>query len=138
VFMTLDPKLGNPEWDRLFGWRELAQEVQKYREGSPIYTTDYEYASELSFYLQDHPSIWPLTDDLLGVHRPTVFDQIPGYAAPSVYPRVLLVRMKHDYGDKGDDLLRDDEHFTQLQTNEWGYVYCGRTIRTSLITVATK
>jgi 4-amino-4-deoxy-L-arabinose transferase-like glycosyltransferase len=141
--MSISPKLGNPQWDRLFGWRELAQKVQDVRQGSPIYTTDYEYASELSFYLPDHPAIWPLSDLRLGDHRPTVFDQIKGYTPPADHARVLLVRMAHDYdhGDKDDTvnkILTNDEHFTNLDLTQFDFVKCGRLVRTNLITIATK
>jgi 4-amino-4-deoxy-L-arabinose transferase-like glycosyltransferase len=137
-FMTISPKLGNPQWDRLYGWRELAGEVQQYRRGSPVYATDYEYASELTFYLPDHPTVWPLADDLLGVHRPTVFDQVLGYTPPSAHQRVLLVRKLHDYGDNGDLLLANQGRFTHLDKIRWPTVEYGRTMRVNLITIGTK
>ncbi len=143
IMMTISPKLGNPQWDRLFGWRELAQKVQDVRQDSPIYTTDYEYASELTFYLPDHPKVWVLSDQRLGDHRPTVFDQIPGYTPPGDHARILMVRMAHDYdrGDKNDtinQILVHDEHFTNLDLTQFTFVKCGRDVRTNLITIATK
>jgi hypothetical protein len=138
LFMTISPKLGNPQWDRLFGWRELAQKVQENRLGSPVYATDYEYASELMFYLPNHPTVWPLSDELLGVHRPTAFDQFAGYTSPESHQRVLLVRKLHDYGDNGDLLLTNEGHFTHLDATHWPFVEFGRTIRTNLITIGTK
>jgi dolichyl-phosphate-mannose-protein mannosyltransferase len=141
--MFISPKLGNPQWDRLFGWRELAEKVQEVRQDSPIYTTDYEYASELTFYLSDHPQIWVLSGQRLGDHRPTVFDQIPGYTAPGTHSRILMVRMAHDYdhGDKNDtinQILVNDEHFTNLDLTQFAFVKYGRLVRTNLITIATK
>jgi hypothetical protein len=138
VFMKISPKLGNPQWDRLFGWRELAEQVQERRGGSPVYATDYEYASEMTFYLPEHPTVWPLSDELLGVHRPTAFDQIEGYTPPAAHERVLLVRKLHDYGDNGDLILKNQGQFTHLEPITWPFVEFGRTIRTNLITIGTK
>ena len=85
----LSPKLGNPQWDNLFGWRDLAvREVEPLRLGSPVFTADYEYAAELSFYLPAQPDIRPLADPA----RPTAFDFFGKVPAPQSFERVVLVR----------------------------------------------
>jgi hypothetical protein len=85
----LAPQLGSPQWDHLFGWRDLAQrEVQPLRNGSPIFTGDYEYASELLFYLPPGSEVRPFYDPM----RPTAFDFFGDQAAPTNFSRVVLVR----------------------------------------------
>jgi 4-amino-4-deoxy-L-arabinose transferase-like glycosyltransferase len=125
--------IGNPQWFRIFGWRELAQKVDPLRQGSPVYTTDYEYASELSFYLPDHPLIWPVRAE-----RPTIFDQLPGYQPPGAFDRIVLVRLEHktDQADLAANLFKDN--FNHVQTIEWDFSKYGHLIRTSLISVYTK
>jgi 4-amino-4-deoxy-L-arabinose transferase-like glycosyltransferase len=131
LFMPIG--VGNPQWFRIFGWRELAQKVDPMRQGSPVFTTDYEYASELSFYLPDHPLIWPVRAE-----RPTVFDQLPGYQPPGAFDRIVLVRLEHktDQADLAANLFKDN--FNHVQTIEWDFKKYGHLIRTSLISVYTK
>ena len=46
---------------RFYGWREVAAVVQKYRRpGEPIVTNHRYLASELAFYLPDHPRVYQL------------------------------------------------------------------------------
>jgi hypothetical protein len=83
------PSVGTPQWDHLYGWSELAKNgVEPVREDSPIFAADYEYASELTFYLADRPEVWPLADPT----RKTAFDFFPGKTDPQSYSRVVLVR----------------------------------------------
>jgi 4-amino-4-deoxy-L-arabinose transferase-like glycosyltransferase len=83
------PNLGAAQWDHLYLWRQLAQtEVDPLRIDSPIFTGDYEYASELSFYLPPGAVVRPLPDP----GRPTAFDFFPGFPSPDSSDRVLLVR----------------------------------------------
>jgi 4-amino-4-deoxy-L-arabinose transferase-like glycosyltransferase len=147
LFMAINPRLGNPQWDRLFGWRELAANVDAVRGNSPVYATDYEYASELSFYLPGHPMVWPLP---IEPTRPTAFDDIPGYIAPQLFDRAVLVRRLHDdMKDVGDELLQIPPWANQLPGGQTSYfphlehypfqsVKLRRTIRLSMTTVASK
>ncbi|HIE33297.1 MAG TPA: hypothetical protein EYP81_04540 [Thermodesulfobacteriaceae bacterium] len=48
---------------RFHGWREMAHIVQKYRRPGDIILTDHRYfASELAFYLPDHPRVYQLPE----------------------------------------------------------------------------
>lgn len=85
----LSPRLGAPQWDHLYGWRELAQrEIEPLRFDSPVFTADYEYASELLFYLPSGAEVRPFSDPT----RPTEFDFVGNQAPPTAYARVVLVR----------------------------------------------
>jgi hypothetical protein len=85
----ISPQLGSPQWDHLYGWRDLAQrEVEPLRLDSPVFTGDYEYASEMSFYLPNHPDVRPLPDPT----RPTAFDFFGDEISPESFDRVVLVR----------------------------------------------
>jgi 4-amino-4-deoxy-L-arabinose transferase-like glycosyltransferase len=83
------PQVGSPQWDHLYGWKDLAQrEVEPLRLDSRVFTGDYEYASELSFYLPTRPDVRPLPD----ATRPTAFDFFGDQAMPTDFNRVVLVR----------------------------------------------
>jgi hypothetical protein len=83
------PQVGSPQWDHLYGWKDLAQrEVEPLRLDSPVFTGDYEYASELSFYLPTRPDVRPLPD----ASRPTAFDFFGVQTMPTDFNRVVLVR----------------------------------------------
>jgi 4-amino-4-deoxy-L-arabinose transferase-like glycosyltransferase len=89
LFWKISPKIGSPQWDNLFGWRDLAvREVDPARLGSPVFTADYEYAAELSFYLPNQPDVRPLIDPA----RATAFDFFGEYPSPQSFARVVLVR----------------------------------------------
>ena len=85
----ISPKVGAAQWDHLYGWRDLAQrEVDPLRLDSPVLTADYEYASELTFYLPAHAQVRPFPDP----GRPTAFDFFGDSIAPDMETRVVLVR----------------------------------------------
>jgi hypothetical protein len=73
IVWKISPSAGSPQWDNLYGWRELAQQqVEPLRRNSMVVTTDYEYASELSFYLPGDADVCILPDS----SRMTEFDFI--------------------------------------------------------------
>jgi hypothetical protein len=135
LFWKISPKIGSPQWDNLFGWRDLAvREVDPARLGSPVFTADYEYAAELSFYLPKQPDVRPLIDPARG----TAFDFFGGYPSPQSFARVVLVRrLPRGYDapaewpalGSGFDIsdLRDPSQYRE-----------GRQIRRSLIEVAER
>jgi hypothetical protein len=89
LFWKISPKIGSPQWDNLFGWRDLAVKgVYPLQLGSPVFTADYEYAAELSFYLPERPDVRPLIDPA----RATAFDFFGESPSPQSYARVVLVR----------------------------------------------
>ncbi|MDP9172379.1 MAG: glycosyltransferase family 39 protein [Planctomycetota bacterium] len=123
------PSLGTPLWDELFGWRTLATEVEKEKQDSPVFTTDYEFASELSFYLPGHPSVWPLREP----SRPTVFDFIGTPPDIGSLLRMLIVRR----GNLGmPDSLRP--YFQEFQRIHFETIEHQRMIRETTISVASK
>lgn len=84
----ISPSIGTPQWDNLYGWRELAEhQIDPLRIDSPVYATDYEYASEMLFYLPPGAQVWPLADPT----RPTAFDFFPDQPPLQSFPRVVLV-----------------------------------------------
>ncbi|MGD0462590.1 MAG: glycosyltransferase family 39 protein [Tepidisphaeraceae bacterium] len=131
----ISPKIGSPQWDNMFGWRDLAtREVEPLRLDSPVFTADYEYAAELSFYLPNEPEVRPLAD----AARSTAFDFFGDDAAPRSFARVVLVRRL----PKGYDpplswpALGSDFSISNLRDpSEYRY---GRQIRRSLIEVAVR
>lgn len=85
----LSPKLGSPQWDNLFGWRDLAvRDVEPLLQGSPLFAIEYKYAGELSFYLPGQPDIRSLVDPA----RPTAFEFFGNSQVPQSFARVVLVR----------------------------------------------
>ena len=129
------PSISTPQWDHLYGWSELARNgVEPMRQDSPIFGADYEYASELSFYLPDKPQVWPLADQT----RKTAFDFFGGQSDPQSYARVVLVRRISKGFDTvttwpalgpgyGYSMLSDFQQFKN-----------GREIRRSLVEVAQR
>jgi len=133
ALMWMTPRLGNPQWDRLFGWKELAQKVESLRGGSAVFAGDYEYASELSFYMPNHPLIWPLPNN-----RPTLFDDLPGQVGLQAFNRVLIVRRRHE--EDAPDVVRRwlEPAFTHVQTIDFDQTKLGRVIRKNAITLASQ
>ncbi|MGD0540462.1 MAG: glycosyltransferase family 39 protein [Tepidisphaeraceae bacterium] len=135
LFWKLSPKMGTPQWDNLFGWRDLAtREVEPLRLDSPVFAADYGYAAELSFYLPTRPDVRPLADPT----RATAFDFFGDQASPRSFARVVLVRRL----PKGYDpplpwpALGPDFSISNLSDpSEYRY---GRQIRRSLIEVAVR
>ena len=85
----VSPRLGSPQWDHLYGWRQLAhRDVEPLRLGCPIFAADYEYASELAYYLPPGSDVRPFTDPA----RPTAFDFFGDQTPPTAFDRVVLVR----------------------------------------------
>jgi 4-amino-4-deoxy-L-arabinose transferase-like glycosyltransferase len=93
------PAVGSPQWDNLYGWRELAQrQVDPLRMDSPVLTADYEYASEMLFYLPPGAVVWPLSDPT----RPTAFDFFPDHSPlPSVLRAVIIRRLAKNLDPPG-------------------------------------
>jgi hypothetical protein len=88
VVWSINPKIPSPQWDRLFGWRELAADVDQSRGNSPVYAEDYEYASEMSFYMKGQPETYMLN----WWHRPTAYDYFPGRPDIDQLDRFLIVK----------------------------------------------
>jgi undecaprenyl-diphosphatase len=89
VIWRFAPSVGTPQWDHLYAWSDLARlGVEPLRMDSPVFAADYEYASELSFYLPDRAEVWPLADPT----RKTAFDFFGGEPDPQSFGRVVLVR----------------------------------------------
>jgi hypothetical protein len=131
----ISPKLGSPQWDHLYGWRQLAErEVEPLRGDSPVFTADYEYASELLFYLPDGADVRPLSDPT----RPTAFDFFGDQSSPTSFDRVVLVRRL----PKGYDapppwlVLGPAYDYTILKVSS--QIEQGRQIRRTLIEVAER
>ncbi len=132
LFWKISPKIGSPQWDNLFGWRDLAaQDVESVRLDSPVFTADYEYAAELTFYLPTQPEVRPLADP----SRPTAFDFFGESALPQSFGRVVLVRRLpkgYDAPPAWPVLGPGFDIATLKDPSEYRY---GRQIRRSLIEV---
>jgi len=131
----LSANLGSPQWDHLYGWRDLAErEVEPLRFDSMVWAADYEYASELSFYLPTHPEVRPLADPT----RPTAFDFFDDGSSPQSLPRVVLVRRLGKGYDAAPSWhpLGPDYDYSML--NDFSQYQDGRQIRRSLIEVAQR
>jgi len=131
----LSPKLGSPQWDHLYGWRELAQhEVEPLRLDSPVFTGDYEYASELSFYLPTLPDVRPLPD----ATRPTAFDFFGDQTMPSTFNRVVLVRRLPKGYDPAPVWPALGPGYDYSPPKVFSQFKDGRQIRNSLIEIAER
>ena len=61
--------------NQLFGYRELAAEVERVRAGRPIFANDrYQDAASWTFYPPDHYEVWALNI----ISRTNVYDYRPG------------------------------------------------------------
>jgi 4-amino-4-deoxy-L-arabinose transferase-like glycosyltransferase len=135
LFWKISPKIGSPQWDNMFGWRDLAvTEIDPLRLGSPVFTADYEYAAELSFYLPKQPVVWPLIDPA----RATAFDFFEEYPSPQSFARVLLVRRLPRGYDAPAEWPALGSGFVISDLRDPSQYREGRQIRRSLIEVAER
>jgi 4-amino-4-deoxy-L-arabinose transferase-like glycosyltransferase len=131
----ISPKLGGTQWDYLYGWQDLAtHDVAPLGVGSPIFTADYEYASELTFYLPDHPDVRPLSDPT----RPTAFDFFDPQISPAASPSVVLVRRLSRGFDAPPPWQPLGLNYDYSVLNISSQFKEGRQIRRSLIEVAQR
>jgi len=130
---ALFPRFHMPPWDQQFGWRELAGKVDSLRDGAPVYSVDYSYASELSFYLAGRPEVWPLPYS----DRPTAFDDIPGCPPVSRFDRVILVR-KQLAGVAMVADWRVANYLPHVEVIHFDQMKLGHLVRRNLITIASK
>jgi hypothetical protein len=134
IIWKIEPNVQTPQWDHLYGWSELARlGVEPLRMDSPVFAADYEYASELSFYLPQRPDVWPLPD----ATRKTAFDFFSPPDAQSFFRVVLVRRLPKGYepptpwpalGSRYDHTMLSE--FDQFKDN--------RQLRRSLIEVAQR
>jgi hypothetical protein len=130
---ALFPKLHMPPWEQQFGWRELAAKVDPLRQGSPVYSVDYSYASELTFYLSGRPQVWPLPYS----DRPTAFDEMPGYPPVGQFDRVIEVR-KQLAGVTMVNDWRVTNYLPHVEVIQFDATKLGHLVRRNLITIATR
>lgn len=130
---ALFPRMHMPPWEQQFGWRDLAGKVDSLRHGAPVYSVDYGYASELSFYLSGRPEVWPLPYS----DRPTAFDDMPGYPPVSQFDRVILVR-KQLTGVAMTSDWRVTNYLPHVEVIHFDPQKLGHVVRRNLITVATR
>jgi 4-amino-4-deoxy-L-arabinose transferase-like glycosyltransferase len=129
------PKIGTPQWDHLFAWHELAvNEVQPQIFDSPVFTGDYEYAAELSFYLPGQTPVWPLPDPT----RPTAFDFFPNVPNPQTFDRLVLVRRLPKGYDPPSDWRPLGPRWSYKMLSDPSQFKQGRQIRRSQVIDATK
>jgi len=99
------PKMHASKWDEPFGWRELAAKVDQTARANGFadtFTSDYQYAAELTFYLPGQPMIFPLE----GSDRPTEYDYLRPRPLAALSPRVVFVR-KHE--EKTDEKVKPED-----------------------------
>jgi 4-amino-4-deoxy-L-arabinose transferase-like glycosyltransferase len=132
----LSANLGSPQWNHLYGWRDLAErEVEPLRFDSTVCAADYEYASELSFYLPTRPEVRPLADPT----RPTAFDFFrDDESSPRSLPRVVLVRRLPKGYDAAPSWHPLGPDYVYSMLNDFSQYQDGRQIRRSLIEVAQR
>jgi len=132
----LSPNLGSPQWDHLYGWRDLAEgKVEPLRLDSIVCAADYEYASELSFYLPTRPEVRPLADPT----RPTAFDFFgDDEFSPLSLSRVVLVRRLGKGYDAAPSWHPLGPGYSYSMLNDVSQYEDGRQIRRSLIEVAQR
>jgi len=136
LIWKISPKIGSPQWDQLFGWRDLAEkQVDPLRIGSPVFAADYGYASELSFYLPGQPEVRPLPDPT----RLTAFDYFGDQSPPENFPRLVLVRNIHPKGyDPVPPWPAIGLGYSYSDITVYDKLINGRQVRRSLIEVASR
>jgi hypothetical protein len=116
-------------WEDMFGWRDMAAELDEVGGGAGIYCTSYENAAEAEFYMAGHPQVWTVDSD-----RPTEFDFLPGRPdPPSLNQVVYVTRFSPETGVPAD--LRD---FSSVAMQPWATEALGRLVRRRWIIVAKK
>jgi hypothetical protein len=60
------------KWTELFGWRDMARQVEAISPGDPVFCSMYETAAEMSFYMKGQPDAF-----VSGADRPSASDDFP-------------------------------------------------------------
>lgn len=111
--------------NQLFGYRDLAAEVDRVRAGRPVFTNRYQDAAELTFYLPDHHDVWALNI----ISRTNVYDYWEGKPDLSKVQSAVFVNFEaHQF----------PKEFAARQTIPVNTVLRGRTVRTDTIVIADR
>jgi len=126
----IDSSLRTPQWDEMFGWRELARRVDKLAQVRPVLGQDYRYAAELEFYLPGQPPVWQVED--WRALRRTQYDYFPGPRPnPDRYASYVLVRRwMPDLPSSGS--------YNQYSVYSFPWTVNGHHVRTSWIGISHK
>jgi 4-amino-4-deoxy-L-arabinose transferase-like glycosyltransferase len=130
---AINSSWGIKKWNDLFGWRELAAEVDQVRGQRQVFGADYEWAAELSFYMPGQPEIWPLSS----LVRPSAFDYFPDSRKLDSFQRVLVVSGigKTATRPSGSVALRNFQIVTDMDFSTFKH---GRELRRSLLLFADR
>jgi len=116
-----------PAANEVFGWRSLAAEVDRARDAdeSTVVCSNYQNASELSFYLQGQPDVWSINQN----RRPNAYDYFDGKPDLSKIDHAIFVG-----GDK--NLIR--RYFPHNQLTEFKSTHLGQVIRVRTLSDADR
>jgi len=111
--------------NQLFGYRELAAEVDRVRAGRPVFSNRYQDAAELTFYLPDHHDVWALNF----VSRTNVYDYWPGKPDLSKVSSAVFINFEpHQF----------PKEFVPMRTIEVPTILRGRTVRKDTVVIADR
>jgi hypothetical protein len=133
AFWAADPQLTVDRWDDTYGWRELARALAPQVRNLPVITYKYQYSSELSFYLPNHPPILLVPDP----NDPKEFQFLPGYQLPQNPNRLIVV---NDIAKTGPYQISANlpAGYTPIESFPVEVDWRKHIIRRSLIVVAAK
>jgi 4-amino-4-deoxy-L-arabinose transferase-like glycosyltransferase len=111
--------------NQLFGYRELAQQVDAIRAGRPVFTNRYQDAAELTFYMDGHPEVWSLNRE----SRANAYDYWPGKPDLSRIDKAVFINFEP---------YQFPKDFPATHTINVPTILRGRVVRTDVIVIADR
>ncbi len=123
--LALLARLRIPVANEVIGWRQFAAEVDEFSKGDPVFASNYQNASELSFYMKGQPEVWSMNFN----RRSNAFDYFDGKPDLSQLDSAVFV---------GGDPRLINQYFTVESTKVIQNTYLGQQIRRRTLTRAVK
>lgn len=111
--------------NQLFGYRELAAQVESARNDRPVFSNRYQDAAELTFYLPGHPDVWALNIE----SRANAYDYWERKPDLSKIESAVFINFEPYQFPKG---------FTAMRTIEVPTILRGRKVRTDVIVIGDR
>ncbi len=123
--LALLVRLRIPVANGVFGWRQFAAEVDAFSKGDPVFASNYQNASELSFYMKGQPEVWSINFN----RRSNAFDYFDGKPDMNTLDSAVFV---------GGDSQFMNKYFKVESSKEILNTYLGMQLRRRTVTRAIK
>lgn len=114
------------KFEDIFGWRQLAQQVDAVRGDATVVCSRYQDAAELSFYLAGRPDVWTYNYD---GGRSTAFEMFEQSPDVSTLSRALFVSKSAGEANR---------YFPVTTVEKVDITYAGRVIRSRYLVTASR